>query len=712
MSITRGSPILQSDMNALATLANTKLSPGTPYSFTGLHWLAVLSQIRSDLFGSTLLYNASPTRTPTSSWYCSGPWCVSQGTRCCLYLPTATGVDFPAYENLKFLWATNLSAGPGFQEEALINEVILPGSGLLTNPGNESYSTNRTGLITGTITYLYVADAGQTQVQTESNYTLAGSAATFPYVFTSGLTGTGSCYGQFVFSMTAVSSSASYDYEITCPAASGLNITSTTNWMFTNNSKIFPSVSSGVGIHPTSSISQCSLANVTSADVNLTMNSSTFGPYQTHWLSDTPGVYTANTLPTWGMQVFLDQDLPQYYDQGNTISGYPSGPWSHGSDFVQEPAPNPATTEINTLPQAGGTGNSAFWPVYPSSAFNFQTNFPGPYFWNETLLNSNQDPFHFFQQFPTTLVAGASTGILGSFQLTQSNLHNIKLWATDATQKIFIKLNDIASPTNYTYEATGTFDLITATSGNVVPWQSAFWSWCVQNPNGTGSTFLAQQGVFYPDSNNVYSDNPVFFPAATFGTNQIEPFSYNLAPNLFETPINPWPENTPLDCYLSIPTSGYCIFDLRIRRAPVANVNGIFLAPSSGTADLVVDIGVQQNATFATSGTFSLIQSFTIPAGQAELHTQVFWPVIGGAPIAYQSVGDVNVFASANFQPAIFSNYWPVVTSGQPSPGNHEWSAYFETTVLWQFVPTFGTEYFLPITSDIYNDLTTLLGLL
>ena len=153
------------------------------------------------------------------------------------------------------------------------------------------------------------------------------------------------------------------------------------------------------------------------------------------------------------------------------------------------------------------------------------------------------------------------------------------------------------------------------------------------------------------------------------------------------------------------------------------NGNGIFLAPSAGQPALEIDIGVMVGASWSTPGTFTLLQTVTIAANAAEYRFQPFWPVIGGAPLAWQPhagySGTVQIYAGVNFQPAVFSNYWPYVVTGQPSPGNHEFDAYFRTDIGWQLTyrsnlsnPAQTTGALLPIASDFYNDLTTVLGLL
>lgn len=713
MSVTRGQTVTQADMNTLAALAHTKL--GGTYTFGASGWIATLNKIRLDLFNSTRLYNASPTRTPTSSWYCSGPWVVAQGLRCGLYLPVLTGANFPAYQNLKFLWPTTASAGPGFQEEGYLNQAFSAGLG---NPGNETYSTDRTGLLNGTIVYKYTAATdGFNRLITQANYALAGGGTGLPFTFNGYIdAGLGTQNGVFTFTFTALSSSASYNFKITAPATTGaLTITATPALLFSNNSKTYPGVSAGIGIHPTSAISQCSLANTTSADVNLVVNGNNY-LFQTHWLSDTPGVYTANTLPTWAVHTFLDQDLPQYYDPTNIVTEPTTGTWAHGTTYPHEAT---ATNgKINSVTVSGGTGRSSLWPVFPVSSFTFSTNFPNPYFvYNTDPLNQYVfDPFHILTETPYSLAAGEHTP--PELSLTSTLLHNIKIWTTDPTQTILVKLNDIADPLNYDYSATGSFDLVTATSGVIAPWVNALWSWCIVNPNGTPSSGQVQVMVQNTDSNSVYSDTPIFFAASTFTQTQIEPFSYAMSPHLVDSTTN-----SMLDCYLNVPPSGYCIYDVVVRRTPVDNGNGIFLAPSAGQPALEIDIGVMVGASWSTPGTFTLLQTVTIAANAAEYRFQPFWPVIGGAPLAWQPhagySGTVQIYAGVNFQPAVFSNYWPYVVTGQPSPGNHEFDAYFRTDLGWQLTyrsilsnPAQTTGALLPIASDFYNDLTTVLGLL
>ncbi len=164
-----------------------------------------------------------------------------------------------------------------------------------------------------------------------------------------------------------------------------------------------------------------------------------------------------------------------------------------------------------------------------------------------------------------------------------------------------------------------------------------------------------------------------------------------------------------------IPMFGYCINSITIRRLPVDNGLGVFLAPSTGTPALNVDVGIMAGFGWGAAGTFTKLQTITIPAGQWSVTTAVFWPVLSGTPLAYQSSSEVILKADVNFQPSIHSTFdnQTVLVNGSPySVGYYNGPAFYDSNVSMWYYPTTGIATALPISATVFNDLNTLLGLL
>jgi len=178
MPVSRGQAISLGDLNALASLANTVLSPGTPYDFTGGGWMTVLNQIRTDLlerFFGNPSYSYGLTRTlsgilerttippfalrklPTVS----GPWVVKTIGSGGGFL---TDVDSFMFSEVEFwhaagtpatLLTTALLAGSAYalanelnnedvngRTSSIKSEILIAGGGLLTcgvYPGYPSF---------------------------------------------------------------------------------------------------------------------------------------------------------------------------------------------------------------------------------------------------------------------------------------------------------------------------------------------------------------------------------------------------------------------------------------------------------------------------------------------------------------------------------------------------------------------------------------------
>lgn len=162
----------------------------------------------------------------------------------------------------------------------------------------------------------------------------------------------------------------------------------------------------------------------------------------------------------------------------------------------------------------------------------------------------------------------------------------------------------------------------------------------------------------WPVIRDTDAETLTYFPKDVNGWSLSEAFSYDLwqarhgQPSPEETDYNrdniysPTGDSSADAPTKLIPTIGYCIFDIVVRRMPVGDPA---VAPSTGTADLIVNLGVMRLGVFVQMGTV------TILAGNAGAHLPVFWPVFEGCSVAYQCAEQLVVTAAVNWQPIFFN---------------------------------------------------------
>ncbi len=398
--------------------------------------------------------------------------------------------------------------------------------------------------------------------------------------------------------------------------------------------------------------------------------------------NNVPGVWVANTLPTLGIFPYLDQDLPQY--KPNAISAEAS---------TRRIALNPSLPYIASVNNRG-----ALWPVFrdtqfiPDSVAGQPVN--GSAAWN-VLGTKYVKPAS-----DTNLVPPYEPGeVLWNYStFVPASTTQLRFYTSNPNFNLYAKAGGFPTVADHDF-------MIAGGVWGIVP--SGFatdttWFYSVQN-NDTSSASsntiaipvveVAPNGTFFPTIND---DSGAVVP-------QTEGYSYN------------W--TTPASITLRpIPLYGYCVNSITVRRLPVNNASGIVLAPSTGTSDLSVDIGIMAGFGWAIAGTFTKLQTITIPAGQAEITTPVFWPVLSGTPLA-TTTSDVIIRASVNFQPSIhtvFDSHTAVV-NGQPySVGYYSGAAFYNSTeAMLSFIANDSLRpILLPVSATVLNDLNAVLGLL
>ena len=369
----------QTVMDALATLANSKLAPGTPYAFgsTATDWLTQINRMRTDLW--TQIFS-----TPSSAIYLNPDtlvsgiaWCVGLNVPVtfpmCIPKNMVGGLSFDMNAQGE-LWGTlnassTVAPNPnftGFKSVKFYFSAADAPDGLTVATGRrvDCFVTDG-GLTTAeSFDFPFNASLGGAvlcALQSQFAYSGAGAppalppdATAFGIVDTSSvpitwttvalatagqylLVGTinyatiGSGAGNITFSATAP---ANYSFPGTA-SGGGIDPDTSLNTLLVSSKLYFSeenTITIPAVIHQPSSMrwrGQVIAADDIPADSDFTVN----GNYSiAMWeISDptVPGMWTAMTLPVPGVNVFLDQDLPPYVgqisesgevDDGNPVS--------------------------------------------------------------------------------------------------------------------------------------------------------------------------------------------------------------------------------------------------------------------------------------------------------------------------------------------------------------------------------------------------------
>jgi len=649
-------------------------------------WRRELLRLRTDIFlgpdDTVHPLRFSNGKTLGSAAMVSGPWCVAVGS---VLQPSIQDVPLNGYQAVKFLFADGDAP-----------------SGILIQTTN-----TQTGLQMMTITQT-AATSWTMPVQL-----LSGAAGHVQLVFTGGVNASSVCasgtsvYAAGVLTVDMdVTAGTTYDCTISTTTAPGsgflqsaVDITLTTADAST--------IVDGVGLHPTAGVKSVAVpdsffevawfgrqdsSSVASFDHcasgQMTMT-------ETHGVD---GVWVAKTPPVWAVQTFLDQDLPQYWADDILPADRLAAPTAGGA--------------IN--PAVAGNNRSAIWPVFRSTDFGvWQTNrdlYPRPVpFWPF-------DPFHDFRSDAAALAPGETKHFPSLF--LPVNLHDWQVALETSTLTIYVSSTDYPDPDNpatYDFSAGGGFTLSSVAS--VAAWQGATAYFTIHNTGVDAAVFNVRHFLArLDDASNYYGDAPVFFPLETSRKPSYEKYSYTT--NFCGSGVYPGDV-----AGFPVPQKGYCIYEIILRRAPVDNGQGIALAPAADTADLTVTIGVMRGTQYGTAGTFTALQVFTIPAGQAELRASVFWPVLGGTPLAWQCAEALQVFPLVNFQPFACVK---LVIAGDERLSTFSGGQHFAKQSNGAGRNTSGPlalldynnsdiaprHWLLPVNATIYNDLEAVLNLL
>ena len=697
--------------NAFPPWILTQDVPGYPYQPEN-NWLATMHQIRWDIFKQTELNTTSgspgvATKTPDDSWRVSGPYCVGINSllldsyRYSGVTPYMGGSTGPfnfvtrAYKSVEFWYSPTVDP----YGMTLATGIQMGGQGAVP-PTTDVSSYQDTG--SNSVVLNIVCDQTvTTNIYFQWTIVWDGIGPFIP----AGNTDTPSTGGTWSWNLLSGSTYAvtlhingsltagTYSYTIALVNTShfsGVTNAFVSGFVTLATATTAASVS---GINPVFDLKKIAASASSSTTTVQTVGGSTTVNYpRAYSMTAGPsdfyptGVWVANTLPVPYLNTLVQMNLPQYQSGTNQVSAMQQSEYGLAG--------------INQISHSAGWGASALWPIYRDTQFNFTNYFPNPYFFS--------DPYHVFQNLGQISIAPGQT--YSNAYLIPSNPYTWKLWQNTGTLPVYVSKTDIpipGSPGTYDFVVNpgGYVDLRTQVGTPDIPstWCSNQLYYTIWNNTGTIVEFDLQTALFTTTgtgpTDSYFGDTPQFWPLTAY-----QFYSYLDNPGTWSISA------LGVASQLPVQTIGHCVFDLTIRRSPVANANGILETPSVGTSNLDVKIGCQLGATWNNSGTFTLLQDFTIPSGSAELHTQVFWPVLGGVPLAYQSTEDVIVQAAVNFMPQVCSSFTPTALSDGALTGSFTgtawfgWQHCFENWDKLAYDPTM-----FPIPSDIYNDLTSLL---
>lgn len=636
-------------------------------------WLRELGRIRRGIYSNY---------TPDATWLVSGPWCVSVGPR------LRYGSDDTIYGEVEFWYALDDHAGDVEFEtlaelgttdqtlavagtatvDVLVTQLSFTLVAAHTATGRIVFSAN--GTIAGGSTHVLSVTAGAVTIVTET-WTVAANTLTLDFEFD---LPTGASNVQVDIDLNDVTNPIDSSADMYCDVSLGTET-------------ITPS--SVDAIHPTSLTKKA----VPTA-IDFTLGPVTFKGvdyYPSFRITgDVEGVWVAKTRWVFGVHTYLDCDLPQYYSTSLV---------STARDEVEN-------TDASAVVTPAVSARSSLWPVFRDTDFGSWKQMgnavrPVPYW--------ELDLFHTCHENIRSAEASGVTSTESVF--VPSDYEKLIISASPATVTVYVSTatNEIDpnNPATYDASAVGSVTLPDdfAWAGNGTVW------YLMKNNTATATSVSMRTVLCIKDDDGVYpGDTPVFFNTLTSGLSAFENYSYNIA------------TTSPRSLgKIEIPQSGYCVYEVVIRRSPVWS-GSVMVIPSTGEAALTVKLGMMHDATFATAGTFVEFDTFTILADEGSVTTTVFWPVLSGAALAYQCDEIVDVMAYVNFQPLVISHFYPDGSTGSGDKrgrycGEAQWppgSSVSSRMARWSnsCSPGISQLVTLPISSDLYNDTENLLAVL
>ena len=697
MPVTRGQLIAQADMDALAALANAVPELAGDYAFPADgNWLDELNRIRGDIFDLTILYDATPALAIDDEWLVSGPWAVAVGPSLLGAIVDAAGLLLPCYKDVTFYFAD----APGLELHTGIilgteeSPTSITNSGHLTSNQTLTVDCDQDGALTARLVWnCYWFGGGAAPDDPPDIGTITKSATPATGV-TWSVEGSGEQF-QIIATVAVdlVAGVNTIDFSVTAPANYSL---SPTNGASGFNGVMlidgfFPLASATViedtaGLDRLADVKKLTAATHASATV-IDCHGVEFGPgWQVSDL-EVHGLFTAKTLPTAGVNTYINVDLPQYLTRSApAITPGELKAIGPGDEQFSSPRQSASGLEINTVDPAV-KNRGALWPVFRDTEYGeWNGERPIPYW--------PLDDLHLFGDTPGQLLEPAGEQFAFLFIATETTRFELDLVGGEdllvyVREAGFPNPND---PSGYDFVSVGGFIYPDDVPPALLPlYVNTTIFYLIQNPTAAIVNYSRRTETFADDP------EPRFFPTRDDGRPYIESYSYLVEP------VSAGKARLP------IPFAGYVIYDLIVRRRPRNNAHGIALAPTDEPT-LAVKVGTIR------AGMFHELIEVEIPENEAEIRTAVLWPVVTGASLFYQCQEAVIIYAAACQQPQMHSKFAPEQEIFSETHGTFSGRPWFTRTAL-RFNNTEMTfpdasEIVFPVPSDAFNALEALLTVL
>lgn len=650
-------------------------------------WLKVLNQIWRDFFARMDIFGGSSI-TFDDTFLVSGPWVVSAGPKCYLYVGGAS-----VLASLKFIYSEADSAtGNELAPEADMFAIQI---GVVN--GANHFDWNANVKVNGRIV-IFSPPAGQAPADWALAASHPGITITFDPHYQDGRFVTPAGFlTAFIFDFVDVQYTVGTPVVLTCtplaggsvfnpgnPAGGGASVDCT----FTGDTVIY-TTSDTIAIHLAGKAAKAAALPSTLAPIILTTPAGGTNVQAAHHRAFCHGVYTAHTLPTLGLMTYLDVDLPQYNPLPAT-SGLPAS--------SRRALHNTALPPLSVV-----TNKGALWPVFRDTDFVPDAvggrPIKGSKAWN-VLGTKYPAPI----QNTDTIHPEGGAGDLHNYSIfVPAGTADVRFYTSDPNLVLYVKADDFPSITDHDASAPGGTWLSLKDSLPGFETDTT-WFYSVGNPTDADITSTTTAIPIFDDT----PPTGTFFPTRLDDDNesvaQLEGASYHFA-------------DPTTAVARPIPPRGYCVFLITVRRQPVANAAGIAVTPSTGTADLAVKIGTMIGFSFDSAGVFEEIQTITVPAGAASVTVPVFLPVIDGVPLVYQCAEVVIVLAPVNFQPMMHSSFSAETTligGVAQTVGYYDGPLWYSPlrTLLFFKAGVINHPILLPLAADVYNDLTAALNLM
>lgn len=639
-------------------------------------WGKVLNTIWHDALAKLDVFGGA--KPNPSTYATSGPWIISAGPK--LYL----NINNEAiYNGPVFVFSPHDSATGNVMSHEADMGVPSPVFTAAANGAN-ALTWDTTGTISGTVTLLTTLPN-----QTSSDWTLSASDGSITTSIANTSDALSNIVTGLIFTFTNTPVTGGSPITLTATALTGgviqgSGVGSKLNAVLTG----IPAAQTNLGqqftcIHPAGPQSNSAqLANTLPA-VNLTTSAGGANSFESHWRAYCNGVYIANTLPTQGIMPFVDVDLPNYFTGEGGVNA-----------SRQRVPKNPASASY--IPTVDNS--PSLWPIFKDSDFTpdvfFGQPFKGSKAWN--IMVSKQVNATTYLLNPVTVPANGF--VAPTLPISPSSpVQQFRALVDNPNIQLYVKYG--APPTLSVFDAIltgGIWNFLTPSSLGWVPGGQIFVGFF--NTIATPQTANAYQvGI-----DNETAPNGNFFAGQFADDGSFIPFLEGQS-YIFDDPSG---QNRP------IPLFGYSIFKITLCRLPGAD----------NSQPVNVNVGVMDGSGWAVAGTFDLVQSFSIPAGQDFIDAPAFIPVLGGAPLAYQTdTGeDLIIAPQTNFQPMMNSGFdltqKTFTVGGSPSVfgiGYYDGHPFYNPSYSLFFpdnanIASLGVV--LPQCAARYNDLTTLLN--